>query len=158
DGPIYLIVLVAAEGLRRVIANGGRLLGSDWRGLAWLRVQLLLLAGVFFLPFLVAFRSQAAGIAPHLLNPTIPGEFFLVFGPFILLIAPFLLLEARRAGNTMNWGGGIRLGLLILVGLIALMLLLSLLGFLIPSIQAEVEGFVQANGGWVSTAVATFAK
>lgn len=66
-------MLVAAEGLRRVIANGGRLLGSDWRELAWLGVRLLVLAAVFYLPFLVAFRSQAAGICAEPAEPDHAG-------------------------------------------------------------------------------------
>lgn len=159
DGPIYLILLVAAEGLRRVIASpNGRLRGSDVRGMVWLAVQLLVLAAVFYLPFLVAFRSQAAGISPNLLNPTMPAQFFLVYGPFIFLLAPFLIVEARRAGRSMNWGLGVKVGALILGGLIALMLLLSLLGYLFPEIREQVDNIAALNGGWVTTIMATFAK
>jgi len=159
DGPIYLILLVAAEGLRRVITSAdGRLRGSDIRGMVWLAVQLLVLAAVFYLPFLVAFRSQAAGISPNLLNPTMPAQFFLVYGPFILLLTPFLIAEVRRAGRSMNWGLGLKVGALVLGGLIALMLLLSLLGYLIPEVRQHVDGIASANGGWVTTIVATFAK
>ncbi len=159
DGPIYLIILLGAEALRRLIANGtGRLRRSDWTALVLLGAEVLLLAVVFYLPFLAAFRSQAAGIAPNLLNPTMPGQFFLMFAPFILLIAPFLAVEAWRAGRRMNWRVGIVLGLLLLVGLIGAMLLLGLAGMIVPSIQATVDQFVFDNGGWGTVAVAAFAK
>lgn len=159
DGPIYLIVLVAAEGLRRLMASAnGRLRSRDWVGLAFLGVQLLIVAGVLYLPFLVAFRSQAAGISPNLLNPTMPGQFFLVFGPFILLLIPFFAVEAWRAGREMNWGFGIKAGLAILGVLIIFMLGLGLLGYLIPEIRTQVDSIAAMNGGWVNTIVATFAK
>ncbi|MEP7293418.1 MAG: DUF2298 domain-containing protein, partial [Chloroflexota bacterium] len=159
DGPIYLILLLAAEGLRRVIASpNGRLRWGDWRGLALLGIQLFALAAVFYLPFLVAFRSQAAGIAPNLLNPTMPGQFFLVFGPFILLVAPFLALEAWRAGRRISWGLGVKIGLLILGGLILLMLALAALGVLVPDIRAQVEQIALQNGGWTTTIFSAFAK
>ena len=43
----------------------------------------------------------------------------------MLLIAPFLAVEVWRAERRMNWRLGVRLGLLLLVGLIVLMLLLG---------------------------------
>ncbi len=159
DGPIYLIILLGAEALRRMIANGtGRLRRGDLTALVLLGAEVLLLAVVFYLPFLAAFRSQAAGIAPNLLNPTMPGQFFLMFAPFILLITPVLAVEAWRAERRMNWRLGISLGLLLLVGLIGLMLLLGLAGMIVPSIKAVVDQFVLENGGWGTVAVATLAK
>ncbi len=159
DGPIYLIILLGAEALRRLIANGtGRLRRGDWTALLLLGVEVLLLAVVFYLPFLAAFRSQAAGIAPNLLNPTMPGQFFLMFAPFILLIAPFLAVEAWRAERRMNWRLGIQLGLLLLVGLIGLMLLLGLAGLIVPSIKATVDQFALDNGGWGTVVTAALAK
>lgn len=159
DGPIYMIVLVAAEALRRLTANATvRLHRADWLALAWLGARILAVAVALYFPFLIAFRSQAAGIAPNLLNPTMPGQFFLVFGPFILLLIPFLAVEAWRARSTMNWGFGIKLGLALLGGLVALMLLLSLFGYLIPEIRTYVDNLAQVNGGWATTAVAAFSK
>ncbi|MFN8447240.1 MAG: DUF2298 domain-containing protein [Anaerolineae bacterium] len=123
-------MLVAAEALRRLMQQG-RLRQSDWISLALLGVELALLAVLFYLPFIAAFRSQAAGIAPNLLNPTMPGQFFLMFGPYLLLVAPFLAVEAWRAGDRMNWRFGIRTGVTILVVLIVLMLVLALVGYFI---------------------------
>ncbi len=157
DGPIYLIVLVAAEALRRLM-HSGRLRGQDWRELGLLGGTLLVLAVVLYLPFIAAFRSQAAGISPNLLNPTLPGQFFLMFGPFILLIAPFLALEAWRAGRRMNWRIGLQIGALGLLGLIALMLLLAVVGYVIPSVRDQVNSFAESNGGWGTVVAATFAK
>ncbi len=159
DGPIYLIIFLGAEALRRLIANPeGRLRRGDWAALVLLGFELLVLALVFYLPFIVAFRSQAAGIAPNLLNPTMPGQFFLMFGPFILLIAPFLAFEAWRSERRMNWRLGFRVGLLVFVGFIVLMLLLGLAGMIAPSIRTTVEQFVIANGGWATVIAATLAK
>ncbi len=74
DGPIYLVILLGAEALRRLIANGtGRLRRGDWTALILLGAEVLLLAVVFYLPFLAAFRSQAAGIAAESAQPDDAG-------------------------------------------------------------------------------------
>ena len=55
DGPIYMLALVGADGLRRIINRQGRLAQSDFFSMAGLGVALLALAGVFYLPFLISF-------------------------------------------------------------------------------------------------------
>lgn len=149
DGPIYLIALVGAEALRRLMRGGrGRLNRADWLGLAGLGVVLLAVAVLFYLPFLIGFRSQLAGVLPNLIHPTLFAQYFVMFGPFLLILTPFLIIEARRAGTTMNWRAGIQVGLGLLLALIALMLVLALLGALIPGIRTSVLDYVEANGGW----------
>ncbi|MCC6803065.1 MAG: hypothetical protein IT319_09285 [Anaerolineae bacterium] len=157
DGPTYLVVMVAAEALRRLM-QAGRLRGGDWVAVAMMGMEIAVLGVIFYLPFLAAFRSQAAGIAPNLPNPTMPGQFFLMWGPFLLLVAPFLGVEAWRAGARMNWGFGIRLGVLIVVGLLTLMIVLTAVGYFVPSLRGDVENFVMSNGGWGTVIAAVFAK
>ncbi len=157
DGPVYLIVLVAAEGLRRLIANG-RLRWSDFGELIFLGFTLLVLAGVFYLPFLVAFRSQLSGILPNLQYPTQFQQYFLMFGPLLLLLLFFVSMEIWRSGRRMNWRLGLKVGLLVLGGLFALMILLTLLFALIPAAREAVLSFVDANGGWPSVIPSLIAK
>ncbi len=157
DGPVYMILLVAAEGLRRLLQRGS-LRRRDWVDLVLLGVTLLVLAAIFYLPFLVAFRSQLAGILPNLQFPTLFQQYFMMFGPFLLILAPFLAVEVWRAGRRINWGFGLKVGLLLLVGLFVLMLVLAALAWLIPSARSAVMSFVEGNGGWPSVFPALLAK
>ena len=157
DGPVYLIVLVAAEALRRLIQNG-RLRNRDFLDLARLGLTLLILAALFYLPFLVAFRSQLSGILPNLQYPTEFQQYFLMFGPLLLLLVFFLGVEIWRSGRWMNWRLGLQAGLLVLGGLFALMIVLGLLAWIIPDARTAVMSFVDANGGWQSVLPALIAK
>ena len=149
DGPIYMIVLVGADGIRRLLRNGtGRLMQSDWIALALLGLRVLALSLIFYLPFLIGFRSQASGLLPNLLHPTLFQQYFLMFGPFVLILAAFLWLEAWRAGRRMNWSLGLRGALLLLGALVAVMLALVLVGMLIPELSGVMLRFVEENGGW----------
>ena len=157
DGPVYLIVLVAAEALRRLIANGG-LRNRDFGELAVLGFTLLILAAIFYLPFLVAFRSQLSGILPNLQSPTQFQQYFLMFGPLLLLLLFFLGVEIWRSGRRMNWRLGLQAGLLVLGGLFAMMIVLAVLAWIIPDARAAVMSFVAANGGWQSVLPLLIAK
>jgi YYY domain-containing protein len=149
DGPIYMVVLVGADALRRLMRNGtGRLLLSDWWGLLGLGISLLLLTLVFYFPFFISFRSQASGVLPNLLHPTLFRQYFIMFGPFVLLLGAFLALELWCAGKRMNWrlglgAAGALLGLLLLQ-----VLLFVILGSLVPELRGVVLSFVDQNGGW----------
>ena len=157
DGPVYLIVLVAAEGLRRLIANG-RLRNRDFVDLVALGLTLLIFAAMFYLPFLVAFRSQLSGILPNLQYPTLFQQYFLMFGPLLLLLLFFMGVEIWRSGRRMNWRLGLQVGLLLLGGLFALMIILALLAWFIPGAREAVLSFVDANGGWPSVLPALISK
>ena len=157
DGPVYLIVLVAAEGLRRLIARG-RLRNRDFVDLVALGLALLILAAIFYLPFLVAFRSQLSGILPNLQYPTLFQQYFLMFGPLLLLLVFFMGIEIWRSGRRMNWRLGLQTGLLLLGGLFALMIILALLAWFIPGAREAVLNFVDANGGWPSVLPALISK
>ena len=65
--------------------------------------ELLVLAALFYLPFLVAFRSQFSGILPNLQYPTLFQQYFMMFGPLLLLLSSFMGVEVWRAGRRMNW-------------------------------------------------------
>ncbi len=149
DGAIYLPVLVGADGVRRLIRNGsGRLMQSDWIALALLGARVLALGLIFYLPFLISFRSQASGLLPNLLHPTLFQQYFLMFGPFALILGAFLWVESWRAGRRMNGSLGLRAAGLLLIGLLVVMLGLIVAAMLIPELTNVVLRFVEENGGW----------
>jgi uncharacterized membrane protein len=148
DGPVYLVLLAAAEALRRLMRGGGRLRARDWLQVAGFAFQLGLLALVLYLPFWFGFRSQAGGLLPNIIQPTTPQQFFLMFGPFILLLAPFVALEAWRAGERMNWVTA--LGTIALVVLLAfgLLVLFAGLAWAVPAARATALRYIEDAGGW----------
>lgn len=150
DGPIYLVVLVGAEALRRTIRGGGRLSLDSWLSLLLMGVALIGIAIVAYLPFLIGFRTQASGFLPNLLYPTLFRRFFIMFGPLLLMVIPFLLLQTWQGSKQarMNWRLGLKVALGLLIALIGITLFLTLIGALIPSIRDAVNGFISRNGGW----------
>ncbi len=157
DGPVYLIVLVAAEALRRLM-DRGRLIGRDWSQLALLGLSMLAVAVVCYLPFLAAFRSQLSGLLPNLQSPTLFQQYFMMYGPLMLLFVPFLAVEAWRARSRMNWRLGVEVGLGLVVLLFVLMFVLTIVAWLIPDVRGAVLGFVDSNGGWPTVISELFAK
>lgn len=148
DGPIYMVVLVGADAVRRLVRNGsGRLLGRDWLALVWLGVRLLALTAIFYLPFFISFRSQASGILPNFLFPTRFQQYFVMFGPFMVMIGLFFALEIWLARDRMNWRLGIMAAFGLLVALVTLMLLLAIGAVIFPAQRALVIGFVDQYGG-----------
>lgn len=149
DAPIWLVALVGADALRRILCYG-RLSLDDWLALIFFGLQLVVIAGIAYLPFLIGFRSQASGFLPNLIYPTAFQRLFIMFGLQILLLTPFLILEVSRAQRLkrMNWG----LGALVAGGLFAIMALILVvfvgMSALIPDTQDWVRNFVGQNGGW----------
>ncbi len=151
DGPIYLLGLIGAEGLRRLMRNNrGNLNIGDLLQLVKLGLMLTGIVIAAYLPFLIGFRSQAGGILPNLLHPTQFQRFFIMFGPFILILSIFLLTETWRGSRSqaMNWRFGFSLGAAALLGLLGVMLILTVLGGLNPAANAYVQGFLTEQGGW----------
>ncbi|PJF41517.1 MAG: hypothetical protein D6737_15720 [Chloroflexi bacterium] len=151
DGPIYTVVLLAVEGVRRLIRNGtGRLRIDDVWAIGRLALTLLFLTLLFYLPWLVSFRSQASGVLPNLLHPTLFRQFFIMFGPFILLLGAYLAVETWRGRLTgrLNLRLGLLVALSVLLVLVGAMLFLTLLGSLVPELRGIVLRFVDQNGGW----------
>ncbi|MBA3869600.1 MAG: hypothetical protein H0X30_10645 [Anaerolineae bacterium] len=147
DGPIYMLALVGADGLRRVINRQGRLEQSDFFGMAGLLVALLLLTGIFYLPFLISFRSQASGFLPNLITPTYFPQFFLMFGPFLLIIIFFLLNEIRLGRLRMNWLLAAQTVLSLFVGLLVVVLVLVVVALRVPEVYQGVLQFGARFGG-----------
>ncbi len=146
DGPIYMLALVGADGLRRLLRRGW-LRRTDW----WMLFNLLLALGVltvlFYLPFIIGFRSQASGLLPNIITPTFLQHYFLMFGPFIILLAPFLFIEARKAGRGMNWRLGFQVAGLLLLALVVALLGLGLVAQIVPELRGIVLRFIDENGG-----------
>lgn len=151
DGPIYLVGLVGADALRRIMQNDkGRLDIGDWLSLIKLGLTLLGILLIAYLPFIIGFRSQAGGILPNLLHPTLFRRFFIMFGPFVIILPVFLMVEAWRGRKfrEMNWRLGFSLGGLVLIGLLVIMLGLTALSVFVPTIQSYVQSFLSEWGGW----------
>ena len=148
DAPIYLIVFVGADGLRRVMrSRTGRLTRDDIVSLIILGGTLVVIMLVAFLPFWLGFRSQAGGILPNIINPTKTPQLFLMFAPFFLLLPPFLLVEARRAGNRMNWPLALFL-VAALLGLLVIALVgLAVAGLALPQFRSGVLEAIETAGG-----------
>jgi YYY domain-containing protein len=95
---VYILFLVAAEALRRLLGRG------HW---SWSRhdsistglfgLVLLGLTFLFYFPWILSFSSQAGGFYFNIIWNTLPQQTFLQFGAFFLLLAPFLGLEIWRA-------------------------------------------------------------
>ncbi|MCL4249284.1 MAG: hypothetical protein KJ065_14145 [Anaerolineae bacterium] len=139
DGPIYLMALVGAEVIRRLIARRAesRTLDlSDWLALAGFGLAVLILAAVFYLPFLIGFRSQAAGLLPNVNYPTLFRQYFILFGPFLLILVPYLAVEVWHGRGRMNW----RLGLQVVAVLVGAVVILGLFSLLVTVIAGGAGG------------------
>ena len=151
DGPIYMIGLIAAEGLRRLLLNDrGRLTAGDYMSLLAFGMALAGIVLIAYMPFLVSFRSQAGGLLPNLIHPTALGQFFIMFGPIIAILSVYLLVEARRGRQLqrMNWRFGVGAGVLLLAVLSLLMLLPSVLGALGSTWAQTLSHLMDTFGGW----------
>ncbi len=147
DGPVYLLLLVSAEGLRRLLhSEQAGLRRTDLLATAWFALRIALLALLCYLPFYLSFRNQAGGFLPNLQHPSSLRQLFLIFAPFALVLGAWLLLEGRRAGRALNR----RLLLLALFGIPVLILLfvvvLSLIGVRLPSQSILFQDYVQQGG------------
>lgn len=143
DAPIYIIVMVGAELIRRVrrMSSYGRgITAYDWGMLLTFGVALLLIGVLSVLPFLIGFRSQLAGVLPNVLFPTRPQQLFLVFGPFLLLLGGYLTTVFWGAGRQgrMSWAAGWSITSIVLLGLILLAALLVNNGAISPSYQLTI--------------------
>jgi YYY domain-containing protein len=148
DGPVYLIALVGADALRRLMQQRGRLHVDDWIGLVGFGGSLLVLAILLYLPFWLGFRSQASGLLPNIINPTRTQQLFLMFGPFLLLLPPLLLLEVWRGGRRMNWKlAATSLGSFLLVLLVLMAVLIGAAAYS-PALRNEALNFIESAGGW----------
>jgi uncharacterized membrane protein len=145
---VYLPLLVGAEALRRLIRNGsGSLSPSDVWGIARFALVIGGLTLVFYLPWLISFTSQANGILPNLIYPTAWQQYFLQFGTFLVIVTVFVLVEVRRARDRFNGGASL---LVLVAGVITLVLMLMLLGWLAwnrDDVRSAVFSIFDKSGG-----------
>jgi YYY domain-containing protein len=142
-----VMAILGADGLRRLMRGQGRLAAADWWGLARFAITLGVLALIFYLPFLVSFRSQASGILPNVVSPTYFQQYFIMFGPFVLILAFFLATEVWRGGSRMNWLFGLQVALAVLVTLLFVLLLFVLLALQFPELNSVILQFAAPYGG-----------
>lgn len=149
DSPVYILVLVSADTLRRLLATG-RLTVDDWLDSFILLLLLLAIAVVAYFPFLVSFSSQLGGVLPNLIHPTLFQQYFLAFGPVLPVALLFLLVEAWRglSAGRFHIGFGLQtvlaFFLLMVLGMLILILLIS------QNEEARITAlsFIDTAGGW----------
>lgn len=142
DAPTFLLGLVGAEALRRLMTSeSGRLSSWDWLALLKFGATLVLVAGAAYLPYFVGFRSQAGGVVPNLLHPSLFQRFFIMFGPLFVILGAYLLVESWRGQSErrLNWRLGFKAGISLLLSMITLMILLSVV-IAIGSPNAPITG------------------
>ena len=148
DGPIYLVGFVGAEALRRLLGSErGKLTGADWLGLIRFGASLALIAFVAYLPYFVSFRSQAGGLLPNLLHPTLFRRFFLMFGPLIAVVGAYMFVEIWRGhkAQRLNWRFALKAAGMVLLALAGSMILLGVLIALSNPNQTVVGNMVVAS-------------
>jgi YYY domain-containing protein len=142
----YVVLLVGAEALRRLIRNGSRWLTvDDLLGVVWFAARLGALTLVFYLPWIYSFASQAGGLLPNAIYPTQWQQMFLQFGTFLVILTVFMAVEAVRAGRRFNWTAAL-LTALITAGTV--LLLAAVLGVIAWN-RDDVRGAVYAIYGSV---------
>jgi YYY domain-containing protein len=149
DGPIYLVVMTGAEALRRLMNRDGRLYSEDWWRIVVFGGKLVFITVIAYLPFLIAFRSQAGGPVPNMITPTLFRHYFIMFGPVLLLSTAFLALEIWQGirQQRMNWRLGLMTSGSIFLVLIIFFVVLIVLSLALPETRNFVNNLIQTNGG-----------
>ncbi len=146
DGPISLLLLTSAEGLRRLReSEAGRLTRNQLLATLTFGLRIGLLALLLYFPFFLSFRSQAGGVLPNLQHATSLRQLFLVFAPFAIVLGAWLLLEARRAGPTLNRRLLVRVTLLAPLAIVALIAVMALVGSRLPDTADLLQGYLQGS-------------
>jgi YYY domain-containing protein len=157
DAPIYMVVLLGAELLRRLAVEGrGFLSLMDWVGLIYFGARLIIITLVVYFPFLISFQSQLGGVLPNVLHPTRPQQQLVMWLPFLLLISFYLIVEMIRGiqAKRMNWGLGITASASIVFFLILAMVMLVYIGITSEqgtAVSNTILNFVNTAGGWNAT-------
>ncbi|MBE2270718.1 MAG: hypothetical protein IAE80_20940 [Anaerolinea sp.] len=124
--PAGLLILVGGEVIRR-LSQRRCLTWRDVRGVIGFALGLAAISLVAYAPFVVNVNPTYGGMVSNLYQGTQPQQLFLVMGTFLLLGAPFLIHQWRRTFSSgqararFAWA----LGVLILLGLIAIMAVLA---------------------------------
>jgi len=151
DGPVFLVGLAGAEGLRRLLRNEEqRLRLGDWLSVLQFGALVAVVAGLAYLPYFIGFRSQAGGILPNLLHPAQIQHLFLMFGPLFIMLGCYLLVESWRAWRQrhLNLRAGLTLAAcLLVVALLLMTVLAALLASLHPG-QPIIGNLPPPVDGW----------
>jgi len=146
DFPIYWLVFVVADGLRRW-NQVRRLSGPFLRDVLLSGGAVAVLGFLFYLPFYIGFQSQAGGLLPTLYVGTRFRHYFVMFGPFLVALAGLLAglaLQVRRSAPgarlLRSWAGWAA-GFLLLP--LAIMILIALLMLVTPQGREFLEGLRQ---------------
>ncbi|WP_119067021.1 DUF2298 domain-containing protein [Aggregatilinea lenta] len=143
----YLVLLVGADALRRLIRRGSRwLTGDDWAGILWFGARLGALTVIFYLPWIISFASQAGGLLPNAIYPTQWQQMFLQFGTFLVILTVFAAVEAVRAGKRYNWTAALLTAALVAGTVVVLAAVLGVIAWN----REDVRGAVYAVYGGVA--------
>jgi len=131
DLPIYVVLTVLAYAAGRYARAKEPLIQVLQRAVV-LGVSLILVGVLLYLPFYIGFSSQAGGIVPYLLAPTRLSQYLVMFGPFVFVAAWFLIdqpLTAEEGAvawrSVARWWAAVAVGSLVLVGLAAVVVLVT---------------------------------
>ncbi|RMG76447.1 MAG: hypothetical protein D6711_03840 [Chloroflexi bacterium] len=150
DAPMYLVVLIGAEAIRRLKWQRLSKIWQDWLELLGLGVAVLIVGLLVSAPFLIGFRSQLGGVLPNVLHPTRTQQLFVMFGPFILLLGGYLILETWRSfkARRINLSVGFGVAGMVFAGLLLMMLFLLAVGVIAPDYRVTLNQYVTQYGGW----------
>lgn len=113
DLPIYIAFFMAVFALVRY-----QQMGNFWKRL-WdflrMLIFLILVGIVIFLPFYVAFQSQAGGILPSLDFFTRNVHFWIMFAPLMIPIIIWVIYESVQKDEKPGWKSGFAFALAILL-------------------------------------------
>jgi YYY domain-containing protein len=129
--PMYVGVLAGAYALRNLRE---RQTGPHWDVLGdflFLGVALGVTGGVLYLPWYLGFSSQAGGILPNVVFVTKGAQFWVMFGPLLVPIFAWLIIRWARNNVDFNFGLGIGITGVLVLGLFFLMLAIVGLGSLL---------------------------
>ncbi len=93
DWPVYILLFLGATWIGAEHQRAGR------AGLLLAPGLTAAVGLIAYAPFLLSFRSQAAGVLPHFLAGTKLQQFVVMFGPFLLPASLFLLCRYRADGR-----------------------------------------------------------
>lgn len=152
DAPVYILLLVGADALRRILDHR-RLNLDDWIEMAVFGIALVGVMLVVYFPFLVGFRSQLNGILPNVINPTQFPQLFLMFGPYMLILGVYVAVEVWRGQSkglinfrVMGWAAASLVAVPMLW-----VLVLVLLRMTIPNQPLQFLDYAQGEGVIVPT-------
>jgi YYY domain-containing protein len=131
DFPFYVAIFAGAYVLREMYGQDHDARPISLGHILWQLIQLgfaLGVTGVFlYLPFFVAFQSQAGGPLPNIIYVTRGVYTWIHFAPFLVPILVFLGYQWWKSSDRKALRGGIKLTLGLIISLLAVSILLALL-------------------------------